>query len=223
MYWATFWIWLIILTALAVIYQFIASPAAVQSFLGNDETIFKLTYQFFLITVVGAGVAHLYKQLERIREMRKSLRDMHTELLDAFNQAKTVRRKCRAKLGTRGQVDANQEIDAEFYEEQMELLSDAQLTFEVYAKRASDRWLWFWGNTKLGEALSQLEKYLNKIVKEYQDELSKFAGDPPVHRIGELKRFTEFIGPYDDASDFQTKFKHPIRDALQALSREILR
>lgn len=215
-------IWALILVALGLVFIFIKYPDETKLFLG-DEEVFKLTFQFLLITAVGGGVALLYKQLEHIREIRKSLREMHAELLDAFNLAKKVRRELRAQLGTREKINPDEMITAEMYEKQMELISDAQMVFEVHAKRGEDSSLWFWGDPRLSEPLSKVESYLNDILKEYQDELSKFSGTPPARKLEDLKKLTEFIGPYTEESKFAEEFKYPIRVALQALGKAVLR
>jgi hypothetical protein len=48
----------------------------------------------------------------------------------------------------------------------MDSLSDSHLIFEIHAKRAENRSLWFRGDPKLSEPLCKIEKYLNGIVKE---------------------------------------------------------
>lgn len=216
-------IWLIILFAASLVTTFILKPDATKQFLGDNEELFKITYQFLLITVIGGGVALVFKQLDNLREMRQSLREMHLELLQAFNQAKTVRRKLRAKLGTLKIINPDTQISADFYDNQMDLLSDSQLIFEIHAKRAENRSLWFRGDPKLSEPLCKIEKYLNGIVKEYEEKREGFSGSPPQRRIGDLPKLTEFIGPYIEATQFKQNLKYPMRDALEALGKVTLR
>jgi hypothetical protein len=223
MYKISIMIWLLILLAVGLVIIFIKWPEATKQFLGNDPELFKLTYQFLLITVIGGGVALLFKQLDRLRAMRQSLREMHAELLEAFNQAKSVRRHLRAQLGTVLAVQPDTKIAVELYDDQMESLSDAQLTFEVHAKRASDSSLWFWGKPELSQPLGKVESYLNDIVKEYQEKRAGFSGAPPKRRIGDLPNLVEFIGPYSETTEFKKKFKYPMRDALEALGKAVLR
>lgn len=121
---------------IVLIFLFITEPETTKQVLGNNDELFKQTYQFLLTSVIGGGVALVFKRLDRFREMRKSLREMLTEVLQAFNQAKTVRRHLRAQLGNVRSVDPEERLSAELYDNQMDLLSDAQLVFEIYAKRA---------------------------------------------------------------------------------------
>lgn len=208
----------IVAGSLCGIYGFIAYPDATKAILG-DEKIRELTYQFFLITVLGGLIAWLYKELDRLRGQRSVLREMHAELLQAYNRAKTVRRNLRAKVGTMTVANLNAEVTAKDYEEEMEELSDSQLAFEVYAKRANEPWLWFRGGRKLAGSLQKIEGYLNEIVKEYQREFAKFTGNPPTRKLCHLRKLAEFIGPYEQTKEFQECFKYPMRDALQALGK----
>jgi hypothetical protein len=128
-----------------------------------------------------------------------------------------VRRELRARLGTKDKVNPAFRITAEEYEKQMARLGESQLVFEVYAKRALDQGLWFKGAHDLGNALDELERYLNKILKEYQEKLVIFNGDPPDLEIDQLEYLVEFIGPYTKKSSFEREFKFRIRDALGAL------
>ena len=105
----------------------------------------------------------------------------------------------------------------------MEQLSDAQMTFEVYAKRAKDSRLWFWGSKTLATSLKTIEEYLNEIVKEYQREFARFAGDIPKRQLSHLPKLMEFIGPFDNAKKFQNCFKYPFRDALKSFGKVMLR
>ena len=205
------------------IFLFIAEPDATKQFLGNNDELFKQTYQFLLTSVIGGGVALVYKQLDHFREMRKSLREMHTEILQAFNQAKTVRRRLRAQLGTVRSVDPEERLSAKLYDNQIDLLSDAQLVFEIYAKRAKSRTSWFRENHTLSVPLCKVEAYLNKIVKEYQKKRATASGSPPACRVGDLPQLMEFIGPYEESSAFRESFKYPISDVLEELGNAVLR
>jgi hypothetical protein len=46
-------IWLILSVAVVLVIVFITYPGLTKRFLGNDSELFKLTYQFLLITVVA--------------------------------------------------------------------------------------------------------------------------------------------------------------------------
>lgn len=212
----------VVVAAATGIYFFIRRPLVVRELLGSQES-FEITYEFLLVTVVGGLLALLYKQLDVRREQRRDLREMYSEILGAYNRAKSVRRRMRARLGTAKAINKETPIAADYYEEQIEVLSNAQLTFEVYVKRTKGP-LWFWRARHLAENLEEAQSYLNGIVKEYEEKLATFsAEDPRTAHIGQLEKLTEFIGPYHDARDFKGRLKLPVRDALAALGKVILR
>src|SRR5260370_8841026 len=90
---------LIMLASLVGVGFFMVNGEAIRHAIGNDK-IFESTYQFLLVTVIGGSTAFLYKELDYRRAQRVVLREMHAELLNAFNHAKAVRRHLRAHLST---------------------------------------------------------------------------------------------------------------------------
>lgn len=191
-------IFCLIIAAFFAIALFMLCPDLVKAYIKNKH-VFKITYQFLLISVIGGAIAYLYKLLELEREKRQYLREMHKELLDSFNLAKKVRRDLRALLGKSKLSDPNVIITAENYKIHMERLGDAQLVFEVYAKRATNKDLWFKGAGVLREELKKLEEYLNCILKEYQEKLVECDGKPPSINLYNLPALVEFIAPYKKA------------------------
>ena len=153
----------------------------------------------------------LVSKLDHAREMRKSLREIHAELLEAYNQAKTVRRHLRAQLGTVVAVAADAQISAESYDREMDLLSD-ELTFEIYKTRAEDTALFFRSPTSLSDSLDKVEQYLNNIIKEYRSTTS-FSGEQLRCEISKLPKLVEFIGPYKQAVEYKNDFKEPIQES----------
>jgi hypothetical protein len=183
-----------------------------------DEELFRLSYQFLLIVVIGGALSLLYQQFsaERALDERRIalLRQIHSELLTAFNVAKRARRALRAHVGSA--ITQDSRLIAEQYDEQMDRITDAQLTFELYAKRAEDG-LWFERGNALAGQLRSIEKYLGEIGKEYEKKRNSFAGMPSSKLLSELPVLAEFIGPYKDADNFKKRFKVPFREALSEL------
>ena len=213
---------------------FIFAPEEVRRFF-NDESTFKITYQFLLITIIGGAVAYLYKLLEVDRERRKDLRDMHAELLGAFNKAKTVRREIRAHVGvidrcinekghkSEGRINDKGYIRKDIYVDCMAKLNQAQLVYEVYSKRAENSALWFEDSKEFESNVRMIEKYLNNILKEYQTELHLFDPDSEIQEISNFETLLEFISPFKDDSDFDLNFKKPGDGALISLSKLMLK
>src|ERR1041384_1379539 len=129
--------------ALAGVAAFIVWHTEVERFLGSD--VFKLTYQFLLITVVGGAIAALYKEFQRqrdeqtkqiersaaAREAKRTVqRHFLTDSVAAYNLAKKARRLLRAKA-----IERRSQVHRDPYDEQMQSLMDAQLAFEALVER----------------------------------------------------------------------------------------
>jgi len=197
-----------------------------------DEQVFRLTYQFFLFALLGGALSYFLKELSIARQLKqdtllkdqekrsidnKKLREIHSELLGAYNKAKKVRRILRAKALTQDPKTKEDQVLLEQYDQQMEHLMDAQLVFETYAKRIKYNVIWFQTASNLEGNLKLIEGYLNSILKEYQEKRRTFSGEPSIKRLDDLSFLKEFIGPDEDWVLFDTGFKYPIRKALQAL------
>ncbi len=205
-------LWCVITIGLCLVIPYLTFPDKVKSILGNNDDVFKLTLQFLLITIGGGVIAYLFKLLEYERDKRLVLRAMHTELLNAYNEAKKARRELRAAVKKEDATIA--EVD---YEKQIEILSDSQLVFEVHARRASDRLFWTIHNKELNQSLDEIESYLNAIVTERQEQSSNDH-----HKMADLEHLSEFIAKFKNHSKFDLKFKKRIRDVLKALGRSML-
>ncbi|MAX36762.1 MAG: hypothetical protein CME33_09385 [Gimesia sp.] len=223
---------------------FLLAGKTIAQFLHPE--VFKLTYQFFLLGVVGGTVAWLFKRFDaervererkmdreraerrqdmeqdrdRQRERRTELRTMHTEILAAYTTGKSARSLIRAKTGVKLAVKGPDEISIskEIYETAMEIIGDAKTIFDVYQRRASDL-LFFPNPTSLKAHLETMTDYLGELIDEFEE---NFSADTNAKEIpfAKLPRLFEFSGPYKRATRFKTQFKYPIRDALVQLGHE---
>src|SRR5439155_18473155 len=190
----------VIVTVLALsllgIIAFLVKPAQIKQQLGED--VFKLTYQFLLLVVIGGALCLIYqefqyqrdqdaKAFERdapTREAERGLqRQLLTEVVEAYNAAKKVRRLLRAKATKYPPATIVSVVQAQPYDEQMLALMDTQLNFEQLERRAESNPHLFPTDTKLAVNLDLTGKYLNKILSEYADEFSKFSGEPPTQKL----------------------------------------
>lgn len=193
----------------------------------------KLTYQFALLTVIGAAVTLLFveyartnqkKEADKVqaqekKDARKEIyRKFFTQYETAYNSAKRIRRELRS--GSRSNqpsstdssitlTSENAMIEKDPYDEQMKELIDVQLKFEYLEKLAgTDFFAGIANQDKLVSYLDSIEKYLNEIVSEYESSYMKFSRKTSIS-ITELPKLAEFIGPYDFACNFREKFKYP--------------
>jgi hypothetical protein len=68
----------------------------------------------------------------------------------------------------------------------------------------------------------KIEKYLDFIIGEYEENLTNFTGTPPGKHLIELPQLSEFIGPFESADNFKVNFKGAFRAVLSALTRASL-
>jgi hypothetical protein len=86
------------------------------------------------------------------------------EVIQAYNEAKKVRRLLRAKARDKSTKDAL--VLTQPYGEQMLILLDTQLDFEALKTQAQSNLQLFPANSGVETELASIEKYLNKIVDE---------------------------------------------------------
>lgn len=110
------------------------------------------------------------------------------------------------------------QIRASYYDEQLQLLIDSQLSFESFVSRVHSNPKLFAGAPELEDNLKSVEKYLNRIVSEYENNLS-FVREHDKVLLSRLPLLGEFIGPYKSAVDFKSKFTVPFRDSVSNLEK----
>jgi hypothetical protein len=193
----------------------------------DDNDVFKLTYEFLLIGVIGGALSLFYQNVQHQREVREAERGLQRKLLreviQAYNDAKKVRRLLRAKArDERAMKDTV--IRAQPYDEQMQVLLDIQLDFEAFKHQAaqSNPGL-FPADSGVHAGLDSIEKYLNEIVGEYETHFSLFTGGPPpTLPLAQLRKLQDFIAKRKDGSDFDKRFKGPFHSVVAALQKLII-
>lgn len=193
-----------------------------------DPDVFKSSYEFLLVAILGGAVSLAYKQFsaerDRQRDAIKILREMHTELLLNYNEVKAVRRTLQALLRCTSRIAAPEgaAVDFRVYKAQMESLSAAQMRFEIYMKRAKEKVLYFAQGADLEEQCKIIDEYLHGIFDEYQL-CEKCPEDGQLSiEITALPKLAEFIGPFMKGSEFDLRFKQPAWKVLGGLSRAAL-
>jgi hypothetical protein len=185
-----------------------------------DTEVFKLTYQFLLIVVVGGALSVAYKELEARRARRDAERDLQrklqTDVARTYNTAKKIRRLLRAKAADSVPVKDTTPIRAAPYNELMQELNETQLEFEFLKKQAGN----LCSNAPdLAAALEAMESYLHEIVRDW--EIARLPEQQGTLRASELKHLLEFIGPHASATTFRTSFQEPFEKAIFCLDAVI--
>ena len=190
------------------------------------------TYQFFLIVVLGGGVAWLYRELARIRDRqeheRREFLELYSEVVRAYNQSKTVKRLLRAQAWREvenAEGKTQNVLLTQPYAALMDQLNGVQLEFESLKRHVKARDTLFCRvdaeeeQEALYDDLETIEKYLNRIVNEYETALRKWLEPPQYLPLGSVERVEDFIAPGSDATEIRIGAKDCFKSAIKKLSQ----
>lgn len=218
----------LIITALAIgaVGLFIVRGQSVEQRVGGQ--VFALTYEFLLSVVIGSGVSVLFQTISYARELRdrrRSLqREIHQSLVAGYNDAKKARRLLRARA--RSAVHAPDAvgcgIDAAAYDEQMEALSEAQLSIELATRRIEFNRTLFHRAPDLLAAMKAVGKYLNTVIDEWEDVRPLVSDRRAPLTLARVPCLDAFLRDYRESPAFRDGFKVPFDDALRLLEEALL-
>ena len=207
-----------------------------------DIELFKLSYQFLLIVVIGGGVSFLFSVYIKLREEIKQenetaetkknermalQRKFHIDFIQAYNSIKKIRRLLRARARIKSSDNGNIiMIVIKRYDEQLQALITLQLQFEFFREEIGSNEDLFNVDDKAKFILSieTVESYLNKIVSEYEECYQafpdkSFSDDGQILRVEKLERLNDFIGKAYDAPEFNNEFKMPAKYVIESMKR----
>jgi hypothetical protein len=214
-----------------------------QKYLQNEDNlgaeVFKLSYQFLLITVIGGAVTYLFTRYIKIQdeiikdrekeetkrgEEKGLQRKFYNDFKKAYNKVKKIRRFLRARARILSKDMGSEEtiiLKTVRYDEQMQILTKLQLKFEFFRDVVGANPELLKTNDVLGY-LKSIESYLNKIVGEYEDTFRNFPNqyyidEVPTLPIDKLPRLAEFIIKYKKATCFKEQFVEPAKNMAQSL------
>ncbi|WP_431946924.1 hypothetical protein [Micromonospora marina] len=189
---------------------------------------YKTLLQFLLVVVLGGGVSLLYQAFNRQAEQRaerlKLAEDRATaireirqrylaELVVLYNAVKRARRLLRA----RAQIHATAgdgKLRVVTYDEQLQLLLDAQLSLELMIRNVNAEGDVFHGAPELVPSLKSTEDYLRELVTEYETVMPRIPSGTT--EIPTPPKLADFIGPYEQ-SEFRPDFIRPVQAAMAAV------
>jgi hypothetical protein len=200
-----------------------------------EAETFKVLLEFLLVGVIGGWLSYEYKRREQgaaAREAGRVLqREMLTKVIDAYGDAKKVRRLLRAKAKFNLGNSKEAFVRKGPYEKQMERLMDIQLEFEALKHRAENNADLFPKELELAELLEVMEKYLNEILKNYETRpddlkertLPEYGVVLPLRELKPLREFTDNLtGKSDDEKTFRCCFSEPFHDTVKRLQALII-
>ncbi|MFI5911119.1 hypothetical protein [Dactylosporangium sp. NPDC051541] len=196
---------------------------------------YKNLLQFCLVVVLGGAVSLLYqaynRQVDRQAEVKRQ--DEHradavqetrqrylSELIGHYNRVKRARRLLRAKALTHDPDRANRRVRVARYDELLQSVLDAQLTFETMSRTMRVEGSLFATDHDLIAALIRAESYLRALVTEYENVMPQ--ADRAEVELRMLPELADFVGPYEESKRFRTEFVHSTQAALAALEHLIV-
>ena len=198
--------------------------------------IFKLTYQFFVLALIGGGVSLLFsesarererkaeeksrelqkREEEKLREQEKraATRELHRKFLDDFileyNSAKRIRVLLRAEAKSPKAM-----IKVKPYREQMQALIHTHLQLQ-YLKKVVENSDLFLGARDLAIYLYSIEVYLNRVVREYEESY-KLSSDDGLFLLEKLPYLKDFIIRTEKSKEFKPMFNEPANKTLDMM------
>lgn len=228
------------IVSLLLVVAFILFPRFFKDRLDYD--IFKLTYQFLLLTVIGGTITFLFtfymklreeqarreeQKKARRKEKRSLQRKFYTEFSQAHNDGKKIRRFLRARTRQLSFDAQNKEmilLRTDRYDELLKELTILQLKFESLLDEVkSNPELFATGDVNsLTENMEKIEEYLNQMVSEYENcyrfhPNQSFIDDVSYLPLANFDKLKEFIGPYKEATCFKYQFKVAARNVSKIL------
>ena len=135
----------------------------------KSNTVSYELFRFSLTVVLGGVIAFVFRMAETRRQIRdlrqRDLREFYRRCLDAYHEAKKVRRLLRARSYT---VDEGVEIDRQSLDELMEKLQSAQLNFETLRRETETNPKLFSDEKAVEKLLKKVESYLRKVLKVHE-------------------------------------------------------
>jgi hypothetical protein len=186
----------------------------------KDHTISYELFRFSLTVILGGVIAFVFRMAEtrrQVRELRqRELRDFHRRTVEAYNEAKKIRRLLYARSH---QVDGGVELDRKDLDDLMCDLQSTQLDFEALRRETETNHKLFSDERAVEQYLKRAESYLRKVLKVHE-KLGRM--DPVLLPFGSSERLALLCFFYDrdalkgweiakaDCDSFTTNFANPV-------------
>lgn len=167
-------------------------------------------------------------ELKRISEENRNQfrKDILHQLNEIYSEMKNNRRMLRAKAFTMSYSVALETDDAkvalDIYDNVLEDINNLQLQLEILMKEIETNQNTFTNWTKIKTDISRMEKYLGKLVKEYEENRTKMFADPTSLEIKDLDNLRKMLGHADDNNPFKTEFIIRYKEAISEVRKELL-
>ena len=187
------------------------------------QEVFKVLAQLVLLAGLGGVASLVIDEVQRARERREQtkerLRDALANLIKSYNEIKGLRRCLRAEAIRPNYKDPAAVINGNEYAALLKRLNDAQLNIEAYGRLIEGNRDLYADSRVLIDELGRAEKYLGKLVSEWEDNLGTFQGTPPQQSLSNLQFLRCFVG--EASMGFGSSFSDPMSKVLAILGRAI--
>jgi len=233
-------IFLVSAAVLAALYFYSPPPAG-----SYKLEIAKAILQLGVVSILGTGVSILVfkyqserQQFDRDREHERALAEHEQErqrkhieyredLLKAtlaktmasYNSVKKARRLLRARAII--VQDSADYVWLDPYDTYIDIINESQLDFENLVRDVEMSEPAFSSPRELIQALRTMERFLGKMLKEYETFRRDFHGDVPRKKLNEFNELRAFIGPFE-GSRFATDFVGPYHEIQRAIRGDLL-
>lgn len=217
---------LILFTALIVAGALLAAAEMAQSStswiaeLGSETA--KFTVQLLLIAITGGVIV---KEFDRLRVRTATAHEFRRQLLRslirAYSDTKKLRRMLRAKCVMMKDADTRpvEGMPGPVYDEYMSQINTTQIELEVLVREIKVFQDTLTHAGPLTRQITGMEKYLGKLIDEYEDKRKSYETD--CKSLPALPRLRRFLAK-DHTGDFRSGFATYFHSALTSLRMERL-
>lgn len=175
--------------------------------------------QLAIVVIFGAVTSFAIKHFEGVREEARRLEEARTDavrrVFSSYEAVKSARRTLRA-LGLRSckrfRIARRQ---AEGYHAQMAALNSVQLAFERVKREARAFPAAFSNPRKVASAAQRVEKYVNKVIAEWEKKGSLVEAGGDFDVILGMPYLQDFIGR--DSSNFRASISKSLDEIVAAV------
>lgn len=167
------------------------------------------------------------KQIETQRRLNENKDQLRKEILRKANEIYANTKRARRLLRARafhtpfyGVWDKTAQIILESYDKYMEDINDSQLELEIIAKEVETNEQAFSNYQEVIEYIRPMEKYLSRIVSEFERQRADFKGTPASLPIVQLKEMHAMLGPTPNGP-FATEFIENHRKLMASIRRDL--
>lgn len=235
------WSWrLVIIFGAIIIASIVAIILVLNLYKPTKDTIefeiVKSLLQILAVLVLGQVVSLVVAMFNIDRQKAEARtefqRDILHRLIRTYIAVKKHRRLLRAKGLTppyTGEIQKDTVVRFDAYDEQMQLINEIELEIEAIRHEVESSPTTFSDSQSLARNLQQMEDYLRKLIKLYEQKHSAFNGEPLKLQLAKINllpksdfELSDFVGKAG-GSKFVSEFAKSYYNSSKAIREDILK